>query len=98
MRKKQVTMGGATARSRDEGFVSIREIKLVAKLSLEHPVQACTYAYVWTLGRHPGQQGDVSPLPHTILLNICGGKACEMTPSGRAESLRSVVEEVLRRC
>ncbi|KAJ0100658.1 hypothetical protein J7T55_008967 [Diaporthe amygdali] len=96
MRKKKVRKSAATARPGDGEVISIWEIKLVAKLLLEHAVQACIYAHLWALQRQRGQQGDVSPLPHIILFNVRDGESWEIVPKSGAMSLRNVVEEVLR--
>lgn len=95
-RKKKAKKSAATARPRNGEVVTVWEIKLVAKLSLEHAVQACIYAYLWTLYRQRGQQGDVSPLPRIILFNVRDGESWEIMPKDGAVSLRNVVEEVLR--
>lgn len=96
MRKKKAKNSAATARPGDGGVVSIWEIKLVAKLSLEHAVQACIYAYLWAFNGQRGQQGDVSPLPRIILFNVRDGESWEIKPKDGAVSLRNIVEEVLR--
>ncbi|KAK2624654.1 hypothetical protein QTJ16_005847 [Diplocarpon rosae] len=95
-RRKKATKRGAAARPEDGEFLSIWEIKLVAKLSLEHAVQACIYAYLWTIRMQDEQPGDVLPLPRIILFNIRDGEKWEILPKSGAVSLRSVVEEVLR--
>lgn len=58
---------------------AIWEIKFVARLSLEHVVQACAYAYLWSL-KHKMRE-----LPSIILFNLRDGERWEITsPSGVA--------------
>lgn len=96
MRKKKAARSAATSRPGDLESVSIWEIKLVAKLSLEHVIQACIYAYLWAHCRQRGQEGNVSPLPCIFLFNVRDGERWEILPKDGAVSLRSVVEELLR--
>ncbi|CAL3970714.1 unnamed protein product [Diplocarpon coronariae] len=95
-RKRKATKRTAAARPGDGEILSIWEIKLVAKLSLEHAIQACIYGYLWTMRMQDGQAGDVLPLPRIILFNIRDGEKWEIKAKSGVSSLRGVVEEVVR--
>ncbi|KAL7956226.1 P-loop containing nucleoside triphosphate hydrolase protein [Trichoderma compactum] len=71
-----------------ESVESIWEIKFVSKLSNEHIVQACTYAYL--LATRSGQ------IPRIILYNVRDGKKLEITPRDGLDGLRRMIESVLR--
>ncbi|KAL6694160.1 P-loop containing nucleoside triphosphate hydrolase protein [Trichoderma pleuroticola] len=71
-----------------ESGESIWEIKSVSRLSNEHIVQACTYAYL--LAARSGQ------IPRIILYNVRDGKKLEITPRDGLEGLRRMIESVLR--
>lgn len=72
----------------DEGDKTIWEIKFVLKLSNEHIVQACVYAYL--LGSTSGK------LPRIILYNVRDGDKREITPRNGLEGLRHLIISVLR--
>ncbi|KAK0761489.1 hypothetical protein N5P37_006441 [Trichoderma harzianum] len=71
-----------------ESVESVWEIKFVSRLSNEHIVQACTYAYL--LAARSGQ------VPRIILYNVRDGKKLEITPRDGLEGLRRMIESVLR--
>ncbi|PNP55436.1 hypothetical protein THARTR1_04266 [Trichoderma harzianum] len=71
-----------------ESVSSVWEIKFVSRLSNEHIVQACTYAYL--LAARSGQ------IPQIILYNVRDGKKLEITPRDGLEGLRRMIESVLR--
>ncbi|KAI0889382.1 P-loop containing nucleoside triphosphate hydrolase protein [Annulohypoxylon maeteangense] len=69
---------------------AIWEIKFVARLSLEHVVQACAYAYLWALKR------GLPELPRVVLFNLRDGERWEITsPSGTA-GVKKLLQDVLR--
>lgn len=70
--------------------VSIWEIKFVAQLSLEHAIQVCTYAYLWSI-RHRAEN-----LPRIVLFNVRDGEKWEITSRNGVAGLRSLIEDVLR--
>ncbi|WZH44884.1 P-loop containing nucleoside triphosphate hydrolase protein [Fusarium acuminatum] len=72
----------------EEGDKTIWEIKFVSKLSNEHIVQACVYAYL--LGSTSGK------LPRIILYNVRDGDKREITPRNGLEGLRHLIISVLR--
>jgi hypothetical protein len=72
----------------DESNKTIWEIKFVSKLSNEHIVQACVYAYL--LGSTSGK------LPRIILYNVQDGDKREITPRHGLEGLRHLIISVLR--
>ncbi|SPJ83862.1 uncharacterized protein FTOL_10378 [Fusarium torulosum] len=72
----------------DESNKTIWEIKFVSKLSNEHIVQACVYAYL--LGSKSGK------LPRIILYNVRDGDKREITPRRGLEGLRHLIISVLR--
>lgn len=71
-----------------ESVESVWEIKFVSRLSNEHIVQACTYAYL--LAVRSGQ------IPRIILYNVRDGEKLEITPRDGIEGLRRMIESVLR--
>ncbi|KAG5659005.1 hypothetical protein KAF25_007558 [Fusarium avenaceum] len=72
----------------EEGDKTIWEIKFVSKLSNEHIVQACVYAYL---------SGSTSgKLPRIILYNVRDGDKCEIVPRNGLEGLRHLIISVLR--
>jgi hypothetical protein len=73
----------------DLDHVSIWEIKFVAKLSLQHAIQACIYAYLWT---HKHKRPTP---PRIVLFNVRDGEKWDIVPKDGVESLRMVVEETL---
>ncbi|KAE9976029.1 hypothetical protein BLS_002279 [Venturia inaequalis] len=77
-------------RPNDEPAVAIWEIKFVSRLSLEHVIQACVYAYLWCT-----RTKSSSP-PRIILFNVRDGEKWEIKPLGGIEALRTLVEDVLR--
>ncbi|KAM0338641.1 hypothetical protein ACHAPQ_002172 [Fusarium lateritium] len=72
----------------DESNKMIWEIKFVSKLSNEHIVQACVYAYL--LGSTSGK------VPRIILYNVRDGDKREITPRHGLEGLRHLIISVLR--
>ncbi|KAM0246252.1 hypothetical protein ACHAP5_004874 [Fusarium lateritium] len=72
----------------DESNKTIWEIKFVSKLSNEHIVQACVYAYL--LGSTSGK------VPRIILYNVRDGDKREITPRHGLEGLRHLIISVLR--
>ncbi|KAF2851872.1 P-loop containing nucleoside triphosphate hydrolase protein [Plenodomus tracheiphilus IPT5] len=73
----------------DLDHVSIWEIKFVAKLSLQHAIQACIYAYLFSY-KHK------RPIPPRIILfNVRDGEKWDIVPRDGVASLRRVVEETL---
>ncbi|POS68630.1 hypothetical protein DHEL01_v212976 [Diaporthe helianthi] len=95
-RKKKAAKTAATGRSGDGEVVSIWEIKMAAKLVVEHVIQACIYAYLWTVCAQNGRRGGLVPVPGIVLFNVRDGERWEIHPKDGTESLRNVVEEVLR--
>lgn len=85
---KQKKKKQSTGKIKSAG-VSIWEIKFVAQLSLEHVIQACIYAYLWST-----KHKRVTP-PRIILFNIRDGEKWEIVPRDGVASLRDVVEETL---
>lgn len=73
-----------------DGTVTIWEIKFVAQLSLEHIIQACIYAYLWS--RQKKQSGKLAKI---ILFNVKNGEKLEITPQNGIIGLRNVMEGVL---
>jgi hypothetical protein len=73
----------------DLDHVSIWEIKFVAKLSLQHAIQACIYAYLWT---HKHKRPTP---PRIVLFNVRDGEKWDILPNNGVESLRRVVEETM---
>ncbi|ROV90085.1 hypothetical protein VMCG_09792 [Cytospora schulzeri] len=73
----------------EEG-ISIWEIKFVAQLSLEHAVQVCTYAYIWSI------KNRAEDLPRIILFNVRDGEKWEITSRNGIAGLKSLIEAVLR--
>lgn len=71
-----------------ESVESVREIKFVSRLSNEHIVQACTYAYLLAVRSRQ--------VPRIILYNVRDGKKLEITPRDGLEGLRRMIESVLR--
>lgn len=71
-----------------ESVESVWEIKFVPKLSNEHIVQACTYAYLLA-----ARSGQISRI---ILYNVRDGKKLEITPRDGLDRLRRMIESVLR--
>ncbi|KAF2704629.1 P-loop containing nucleoside triphosphate hydrolase protein [Pleomassaria siparia CBS 279.74] len=69
--------------------VSLWEIKFVASLSLEHAIQACTYAYLWS------NEHNRDLPPRIVLFNVRDGRRWDIVPRDGVASLRSVVEETL---
>lgn len=67
---------------------SIWEIKFVTKLSNEHILQACIYAYLLT----PQSQ----EVPRIMLFNLRDGKKLEIAPREGREGLRCMIESVLK--
>ncbi|KAH7088035.1 P-loop containing nucleoside triphosphate hydrolase protein [Paraphoma chrysanthemicola] len=84
--RKKKTRGTA---DESPDHVSIWEIKFVAKLSLQHAIQACVYAYLWT-SKHKRPKP-----PRIILFNVRDGEKWDIVPRNGVASLRSVVEETL---
>ncbi|RYP50132.1 hypothetical protein DL768_004249 [Monosporascus sp. mg162] len=73
-----------------DGDATIWEIKFVGKLSLQHAIQACAYAYLWAT-----QNRRRTP-PRVMLYNVQDGEKREITAPDGVEGFRRVVEEVLR--
>jgi len=73
----------------DLDHVSIWEIKFVAKLSLQHAIQACIYAHLWS------QKHRRPTPPRIILFNVRDGEKWDIVPQDGVASLRRVVEETL---
>lgn len=73
-----------------KGDVTIWEVKFVSKLTLQHAVQACTYAYLWAT-----KHGSTT-LPRTVVFNVRDGEKWEITAPGGVAGLRRVIEQVLR--
>ncbi|KAK4085245.1 uncharacterized protein Triagg1_235 [Trichoderma aggressivum f. europaeum] len=71
-----------------ESVESVWGIKFVPRLSNEHIVQACAYAYL--LAARSGQ------VPRIILYNVRDGKKLEITPRDGLDGLRRMIESVLR--
>ncbi|KAI1460463.1 P-loop containing nucleoside triphosphate hydrolase protein [Annulohypoxylon moriforme] len=69
---------------------AIWEIKFVARLSLEHVVQACAYAYLWAF-KH-----KLSALPRVILFNLRDGERWEITSPAGIAGVKSLLQDVLR--
>ncbi|KAK1241082.1 hypothetical protein MKX08_001056 [Trichoderma sp. CBMAI-0020] len=67
---------------------SVWEIKFVSKLSNEHILQACIYAYLLK-----SQSQDV---PCIMLFNLRDGEKLEIAPREGREGLRRMIESVLR--
>jgi hypothetical protein len=67
---------------------SVWEIKFVSKLSNEHILQACIYAYL----RTPQSQ----EVPRIMLFNLQDGEKMEFTPHDGREGLRRMIESVLK--
>lgn len=70
--------------------MSIWEIKFVAQLSLEHAIQVCTYAYLWSM-KHRAEH-----LPRIVLFNVRDGEKWEITSRNSIAGLRDLIEDVLR--
>jgi hypothetical protein len=70
--------------------VCLWEIKFVAHLSLEHVVQASTYAYLWAV-KH-----KTEVLPRILLFNIRSGEKLEIRAKGGRAGLQHLIEDVLR--
>ncbi|KAJ4318212.1 hypothetical protein N0V84_006968 [Fusarium piperis] len=62
---------------------TVWEIKFVSKLSDQHVIQACAYAYLLKL-------------PCAILYNVRTGEKWEITPRDGLKGLRQLIEDVLR--
>ncbi|GAP85660.1 putative P-loop containing nucleoside triphosphate hydrolase protein [Rosellinia necatrix] len=78
-----------TPRCNEDGEIeSVWEIKFVAKLSNEHIVQVCTYAYLLS--------SKSGTLPRIILYNVRDGEKIEIIPYGGRDGLQHMVESVLR--
>lgn len=73
----------------DLDHVSIWEIKFVAQLSLQHAIQSCIYAYLWSK-----KHARKTP-PRIILFNVRDGEKWEIVPLDGVASLRRLVEETL---
>ncbi|KAJ4854773.1 uncharacterized protein T069G_10331 [Trichoderma breve] len=71
-----------------ESVESVWEIKFVSRLSNEHIVQACAYAFL--LAARSGQ------VPRIILYNVRDGKKLEITPRDGLEGLRRMIESIFR--
>ncbi|KAI1441775.1 P-loop containing nucleoside triphosphate hydrolase protein [Annulohypoxylon stygium] len=69
---------------------AIWEIKFVARLSLEHVVQACAYAYLWSL-KHKMRE-----LPSIILFNLRDGERWEITSPSGVAGVKILLQDVLR--
>ncbi|KUI65081.1 hypothetical protein VM1G_01289 [Cytospora mali] len=80
----------ASIPTKPEEGISIWEIKFVAQLSLEHAIQVCTYAYLWSI-RHRAEG-----LPRIILFNVRNGEKWEITSCNGVSGLKSLIEDVLR--
>ncbi|KUI61965.1 hypothetical protein VP1G_09115 [Cytospora mali] len=80
----------ASIPTKTEEGISIWEIKFVAQLSLEHVIQVCTYAYLWSIGH--GAEG----LPRIILFNVRDGEKWDITSRNSISGLKSLIEDVLR--
>lgn len=77
------------AESHDED-VCLWEIKFVAQLSLEHVIQASTYAYLWAV------KNKTESLPRILLFNLRSGEKWEIMAKGGRAGLQRLVEDVLR--
>lgn len=73
----------------DLDHVSIWEIKFVAKLSLQHAIQACIYAHLWC------HEHKRKTPPRIILFNVRDGEKWDIVPRDGVASLRRVVGETL---
>ncbi|KAI8933061.1 hypothetical protein NX059_009706 [Plenodomus lindquistii] len=78
-----------TVKDMDLDYVTIWEIKFVAKLSLQHAIQACIYAYLWSYTHQ-----RPTP-PRIVLFNVRDGEKWEIVPRDGVASLRKLVEETL---
>ncbi|KAK7754607.1 hypothetical protein SLS62_003390 [Diatrype stigma] len=82
---------GDGSRGRRRGKdVTVWEIKFVSKLTLQHAVQACSYAYLWA------KNYRTAILPRIVLFNVRDGEKWEITAPGGVAGLRGVIEGVLR--
>ncbi|PSR84015.1 P-loop containing nucleoside triphosphate hydrolase protein [Coniella lustricola] len=70
--------------------VCLWEIKFVSQLSLEHMVQASTYAYLWAF-KH-----KTDTLPRILLFNLCSGEKIEIKAKNGRAGLECLVEDVLK--
>lgn len=77
-------------RSRPAEEVLLWEIKFVSKLSLEHAIQASTYAYLWA------ERHKKDPVPRILLFNVRDGEKWEIAARDGRDGLRCLVEDVLR--
>lgn len=83
--------GSSTAMpGKTEEDISIWEIKFVAQLSLEHAIQVCTYAYLWSI------KNRAENLPRIVLFNVRDGEKWEIVSRDSIAGLRSLIEDVLR--
>ncbi|KAH7251937.1 P-loop containing nucleoside triphosphate hydrolase protein [Fusarium tricinctum] len=88
MGRADIVVISHSGNNHEEGDKTIWEIKFVSKLSNEHIVQACVYAYL--LGSTSGK------LPRIILYNVRDGDKREITPRNGLEGLRHLIISVLR--
>ena len=82
--------GGGDNAADDDDDVTIWEIKFVSKLSLQHAIQAGTYAYLWA-----ATHGTDKP-PRTVLFNVRDGERWEISAPDGVRGLGTMVEQVLR--
>ncbi|KAF2128239.1 P-loop containing nucleoside triphosphate hydrolase protein [Dothidotthia symphoricarpi CBS 119687] len=87
--RADIVQGKRDVGKMDSVDVCIWEIKFVAQLSLQHVIQACVYAYLWS-NQH---KRDIPP--RIILFNVRDGEKWEIVPREGVASLRNVVEETL---
>lgn len=79
----------AVSNSDDSASIeAIWELKFVSRISNEHAIQACTYAYLLA--------SEYGKLPRIILFNVRDGEKWEITPRNGQEGLRRIIESVLR--
>jgi superfamily I DNA/RNA helicase len=79
----------AMTRSKRIENTTLWEIKFVGKLSLEHVVQVCGYAYLWA------KKYKSEVLPRVRLFNVQDGEEWEIVAKEGPVGLRNLIEDVL---
>ncbi|KAI1209450.1 P-loop containing nucleoside triphosphate hydrolase protein [Annulohypoxylon truncatum] len=85
--RADIVMYEAGSRAAD---AAIWEIKFVARLSLEHVVQACAYAYLWA------RKHALPALPRVVLFNLRDGERWEITSPADVAGVKGLLRDVLR--
>ncbi|KAH7102416.1 P-loop containing nucleoside triphosphate hydrolase protein [Auriculariales sp. MPI-PUGE-AT-0066] len=76
--------------------VTIWEVKFVAMLSLEHVVQAVTYAHLWWMQQQPKQKQrrHIPEFPNIVLFNVRTGEKWDIRST--PEQAQAIIEATLR--